>query len=199
MKLNILLVLLLSGCSTSQNVGQALLDASVLGPRMAAARESRMLTEEKVSVVSQWTDSNLLVVSGNGSAATTAALVEEHVALEAATKAIKAGFRFIAPVAFEDTSSVAAYTVNRPYEISITADSRGHLSGNTYNGTTHATATTTGGPRSGQVLLPARNVSFRMFDQRPEGIRESQYFDAIALYNRLGAKHLDDFQPISGL
>lgn len=197
MKQAFLLILLLSGCSASQNVGQALLDASVLGPRLAAARESRMLTEEKVSVVSQWTDSNLLVVSGNGSAATTAALLEEYIALEAATKAIKAGFQYIVPVAFEDTSSVAAYTVNRPYETSITADSRGHLNGNTYSGSTQATATTSGGPRSGQVLLPGRNVSFRMFDRRPDNLRNGQYFDATVLYNRLGAKHLDDFQPLS--
>lgn len=193
----IALATILSGCATTQELGQSLLDASVLGPRLAAARESRVLTEEKVSISTHWSDTDLLAVEGRGSAATTGALVEEQMTLAAAEKALDAGYRYIVPVSFEDTSVLADYSINRPYETTIEANSRGSVVGNSYRGTTQAKATTTGGPRIGKAMLPGRVVSFKLFESRPDGYREGQYFDAAAIYNNLGPKYVDGFQPLA--
>ncbi len=197
MRILTLISVALTGCSASEGIGQSLLDASVLGPRLSAARESRLLTEEKVSVTAFWESSNGLLINGRGSAATTHAQVEERMMLTAAEEALKAGFRYMVPLTLKDTSIVTDYSINRPYETTVTADTKGLMVGNSYRGTTRANAITTGGPRSGEILLPGREVSFLMFETRPNQYLSGQYFNVSEIYNSLGKKHIKNFQPIN--
>lgn len=185
------LMLAVSGCASSQNIGSALLDASVLGPRLAAARESRQITEERVSVSANWLSNTTLQVSGSGSPATAVALIEDRMALTAAQKAIESGFMYMVPINFKDTSVESDFTVNSPYETTISGETRGTIVGNTYRGATKATATTTGGPRSQRLLVPGRIVVFQMFEEKPPGVRDGQFFDAMEIYDHLGPSNVD--------
>lgn len=149
-------------------------------------------TSYKSGVEANWVSSKTLKVSAAGNALTTDGRVEDYVMLKAAEKAIEAGYRYFVVTSSENTGASTTETINLPYQTTVSAHTYGGYYGPS---TTFATATTTGGPRSYSVYRPGRDAVFIMFDGPPNGYRPGQYFDAVQVYNELGAKYLPGFRP----
>ncbi len=153
-------------------------------------------TSYNAGVESNWTRPNVLHVSGGGNALSTDGRIEDYVFLQAAEKALEAGYRYFVVAESVNTGGTETFTTYSPYTTTISGSTRGSFVGNSYFGTTHATATTTGGPRSYTYYFPGREAVFIMFDSKPPGYRPGQYYEVTRVYNELGRKYLSDFQPI---
>jgi hypothetical protein len=153
-------------------------------------------TSYNAGVESNWARPNVLLVSGSGNAFSTDGRIEDYVFLQAAEKALEAGYRYYVVAESVNTGGTETFTTYSPYTTTISGSTRGSYIGNSYNSNTYATATTTGGPQSYTYYFPGREAIFKMFDTKPQGYRPGQYYDVVEVYNDLGPKYLSDFQPI---
>ncbi|GJL96183.1 MAG: hypothetical protein DHS20C05_25880 [Hyphococcus sp.] len=154
-------------------------------------------TSYNAGVESNWARHNVLLVNGSGNALSSDGRIEDYVFLKAAEKALEAGYRYYVVTESINTGGRETFTTYSPYTTTISGSTSGRFIGNSYYGTTNATATTTGGPKSYTYYFPGREAVFVMYDTKPQNYRPSQYYDAVKVYNDLGPKYLSNFDPIS--
>ena len=156
-------------------------------------------TSYSAGVESHWARPNILKVSGSGNALSTDGRIEDYVFLQAAEKALEAGYRYFVVAENVNTGETETFTTYSPYTTTVSGSTHGSFIGNSYRSNTYATATTTGGPQSYTYYFPGREAIFVMFDAKPQGYRPGQYYDVIEVYNELGPKYLSDFQPADAI